>query len=82
MKHDLVEPGKGKKCGLTVKVHNNNMDKALRIFKKKILNDGLIKEIRARGWYEKPSVKKRRKNKEARRRQLKALSMRKKLEGY
>jgi len=81
MKHDLTEPGKGK-CGLTVKVHGNNMDKALIIFKKKILNDGLIKEIRARGSYEKPSVKKRRKNKEARRRQLKALSMRKKLEGY
>ncbi len=81
MKHDFAEPGKGK-CGLSVKVHNNNVDKALKIFKKKILNDGLIKEVRARGSYEKPSVKKRRKLKEARRRQLKALSMRKKLEGY
>lgn len=81
MNHDLAEPGKGK-CGLSVKVHNNNIDKALRIFKKKILNDGLIKEIRARGSYEKPSVKRRRKRKEARRRLLKALSMRKKLEGY
>jgi len=81
MKHDLAEPSKGK-CGLTVKVHNNNIDKALKIFKKKVLNDGLLKEIRARGWYEKPSVKRRRKRKEARCRQLKALSMRKKLEGY
>lgn len=82
MKHDLAEPGKGKKCGLTVKVHNNDVDKALRIFKKKVLNDGLLKEIRARGAYEKPSVKRRRERKEARRRLLKALSMRKKLEGY
>lgn len=81
MKHDLTEPGKGK-CGLTVKVHNNNIDKALKIFKKKILNDGLLKELRARGSYEKPSVKRRRKRKEARRRLLKALSIRKKLEGY
>ena len=52
------------------------------IFKKKVLNDGLLKEIRARGAYEKPSVKRRRKRKEARRRLLKTLSMRKKLEGY
>lgn len=81
MNHDLTEPGKGK-CGLTVKVYNNNVDKALKIFKKKILNDGLLKELRARGSYEKPSVKRRRKRKEARRRLLKALSMRKKLEGY
>lgn len=82
MKHDLAEPGKKGKCGLSVKVHNNNVDKALKVFKKKVLNDGLLKELRARGAYEKPSVKKRRKSKEARRRQLKAISMRKKLEGY
>ena len=82
MNHDRTEPGKKGKCGLTVKVYNNNVDKALKIFKKKVLNDGLLKEIRARGAYEKPSAKRRRKRKEARRRLLKALSMRKKLEGY
>lgn len=81
MKHDLAEPGKGK-CGLTVKVYNDNIDKALKIFKKKILNDGLLKELRARSSYEKPSVKRRRKRKEARRRLLKTISLRKKLEGY
>lgn len=81
MRHEKTEPGKGK-GGLVVVVHNNGIDKALRIFKKKILNDGIIKEIRARTQYEKPSIKKRRQRKEARRRQIKTLALRKKLEGY
>lgn len=31
-------------------------DKALRIFKRKVDNSGLLREIRERGEYEKPSV--------------------------
>lgn len=73
--HDNVEPGKG---GLTVKVHQNNIEKAIKIFKKKIMNDGILKELKKHQAYEKPSEKRRRERGEARRRHLKALFLKKK----
>ena len=33
---------------MTVSVHNNNVDKAMRQLKKKLLRDGLFNEIRER----------------------------------
>jgi small subunit ribosomal protein S21 len=51
------------------KVHikeNEPLEKALRRFKKKIEREGTIREVKARKHYEKPSVKKRRKIREAR----------------
>lgn len=39
------------------------LEKALRRFKKKIERDGLLKQLKARKHYEKPSEKKRRKMK-------------------
>lgn len=80
-KHDRVEPGKAVfpgKEGLTVKVDRMNFDKALRIFKKKIMNDGILKELKRHQAYEKPSEKRRREKAEARRRHLKALHLKKK----
>ena len=50
---------------IEVKVHNNDIDKALRIFKKKIQNDGVFKTLREKRSHEKPSQKKRRKHREA-----------------
>ena len=38
-----------------------SLEKALRLFKKKIERDGLLKLLKARKYYEKPSEKKRRK---------------------
>ncbi len=75
MNHDKCVAGKG---GLSVRVDNNNIEKAIRIFKKKIMNDGLLKEIKKRQFYEKPSEKRRREKAEARRRHLKAESLLKK----
>ena len=46
---------------LYVEVKNNNVEKALSIFKKRVKNSGLLKEIRDREFYEKPSAEKRRK---------------------
>ena len=37
----------------------------MRVLKRKVQKEGLIKELRARQSYEKPSAKKRRKHKEA-----------------
>ncbi|NQT89847.1 MAG: 30S ribosomal protein S21 [Candidatus Omnitrophica bacterium] len=44
---------------------NEPLEKALRRFKKKIEREGIIRQIKARKHYEKPSVKKRRKQREA-----------------
>ncbi len=45
---------------------NESLEKALRRFKKKIEREGIIKQLKARKHYEKPSEAKRRKAREAR----------------
>jgi small subunit ribosomal protein S21 len=58
---------------MTVIVHGNDIDKALRDLKRVVQRDGIFKEIKRRRFYEKPSVKKKRKRVEAERRRRKAL---------
>lgn len=50
---------------LEVKVRNNNVEKAMRILKKKVMKDGLLKELKRRQYFEKPSLKRQRKLKES-----------------
>jgi len=45
------------KQGLSVTVRNGDFNKAMRIFKKKVQEAGIIQEIRERQHYVKPSVK-------------------------
>ena len=47
-----------------VEVRNGNLEKALRVLKKKVQKNGLVKELRAREYYQKPSEIKREKKKE------------------
>ncbi len=54
---------------IEVRVIDNDLEKAMKILKKKIQNDGLFKRLRLRKTYEKPSEFKRRKEREALRRQ-------------
>lgn len=54
--------------GLTVTVRDGNIEKAMRIFKKKVQKEGVLKELKMRKHFEKPSEKKQRKKKEAVRR--------------
>lgn len=54
-----------KKQGLSVRVDNNNIEAAIRTLKKRITNEGLIKELRAKEYYEKPSARRRRERAEA-----------------
>lgn len=49
-------------------VRDNNVDQALRILKKKMQREGLLRELRAREAYEKPSEKRVREMAEAVRR--------------
>jgi len=56
--------------GSTVIVQNDNVEKAIRLFKKKIQESGKLIELREKEFYEKPSVTRRKtKNQQARRAQ-------------
>ena len=57
---------------INVKVFNNNVEKAIRVLKKKMLKEGIIKELKQRRYYEKPSEMRLRENKENIRRWRKA----------
>ena len=53
----------------TIKVgENENLESALRRFKRKCSRDGIIGDLRKKEFYEKPSVKKRKKSEAARKR--------------
>jgi len=49
---------------ITIQVRNGNVEQALRVLKKKLQKDGLLKELKLKQYFEKPSEKKRRKKKE------------------
>lgn len=60
------------KRGLAVDVRNNNIEGAIRTLGRKVKQEGLIREIRQRQYYEKPSTVRRREQAEAVSRALKA----------
>lgn len=43
----------------------NNLEKAMRVLKRKLIREGIFKELKSRRFFEKPSEKKKRKNKES-----------------
>lgn len=47
--------------GLKVEVRDNDINKALRLLKKKVQDDGLLQELRRREFYEKPTTERKRK---------------------
>jgi len=77
-RHGKCEIGKG----LSVAVRGDEIEKAMKKFKKMIINEGFLKELKARQEYEKPSDKRRLAKKEAVRRQQKAIALRIKHDGY
>ena len=48
--------------GLKVLVRDNNVEKAISIFKQKVKNSGLMLELKRKSFYEKPSEKRRQRN--------------------
>lgn len=64
-----------------VLVRDNNVDQALRALKKKLQREGVFREMKLRGHYEKPSVKKAREKAEAVRRARKLARKRAQREG-
>jgi small subunit ribosomal protein S21 len=63
-----------KHYGKTVIVKDDNVEKALRKFKKKVLDSGLLQELRDRETYEKPTTARKRKKSAAKNRWRKQLA--------
>ena len=63
---------------IEVQVRNNNVELAIRVLKKKIQKDGIMRELRQRQYYEKPTLKRQRKLKESLRRVAKENRLREK----
>jgi small subunit ribosomal protein S21 len=59
--------------GLEIKVSGNDVEKALKDLKRKLQREGLFGEIKKRSYYLKPSEKEKQKQREARKKRLKAL---------
>lgn len=59
---------------LEVVVQENDVGRALSALKRKMANEGLYKELKKRRFHEKPSVRRKRKQREADRRRKKLLA--------
>jgi small subunit ribosomal protein S21 len=57
---------------LEIRVNGNDVEKALKILKRQLQKDGLLKELKKRRFYEKPSVKEKTKQREARKRRARS----------
>lgn len=62
------------KRGLSVEVRNGNVESAIRVLGRKVKQEGLIREVRRRQYYEKPSVQRCRREAEAKARWKKTKS--------
>ncbi|MFP6625793.1 MAG: 30S ribosomal protein S21 [Deltaproteobacteria bacterium] len=52
---------------------DGSLEKAIRVLKKKLAAEGVFKEMKLRSFYEKPSVRRKRKRQEAERKRRKAM---------
>ena len=57
---------------MEIQVLDNQLEKALRDLKRNLAKEGVMKELKNRRFYEKPSVKKKRKQKEAMKKKLRS----------
>jgi len=55
-----------------VEVNDGNIERAIKVLKRMLQREGILKEVKKRSFYEKPSEKERRKRREARKRRLRA----------
>jgi small subunit ribosomal protein S21 len=57
---------------LEIRVNSNDIEKALKLLKRKLQKDGLMQDLKKRRFYEKPSVKMKSKQREAQKSRAKA----------
>ncbi len=58
---------------MEVKVYDNQIERALKVLKKKLSKDGVFSQMKERRFYDKPSVRRRKKRAKALRRERKLL---------
>jgi small subunit ribosomal protein S21 len=56
---------------LEIQVKGNELEKSLKLLKRKLQTEGLFKELKKRRFYEKPSVRLKEKQREAQRKRAK-----------
>jgi small subunit ribosomal protein S21 len=61
---------------LEIRVNGNDIEKALKLLKRKLQRDGLMGELKKRRFYEKPSVKLKSKQRQAQKRRVKNIKRR------
>ena len=67
---------------ITVQVRNGNLEKAMRVLKKKVQKEGIVKEIKERQFYTKPSEKRREAKKQGIKNVKKRMAKLEKLRGF
>lgn len=67
------DPAHPAEAALKIEVFDNQIEAALKSLKKQMLKDGVFQEMKRRAAYEKPSVKRKRKQAAARKKRRKAL---------
>ena len=63
---------------MEIRVFGNNIEKAIKDLKIRLQKEGIFKELKNRRFYEKPSVREKRKRIEAQKKKMKASGLRKK----
>lgn len=58
---------------MEIKVRDNNVERALKTLKRQLGKEGLFRELKSRRFYEKPSIKEKRKRVEAGKKKRRAL---------
>lgn len=56
---------------MEIRVNGNDLEKALKLLKRKLQRDGLMGELKRRRFYEKPSVKLKSKQRQSQKRRVK-----------
>tara|TARA_Y100001936_G_C15497832_1_gene371744 strand:- start:46 stop:255 length:210 start_codon:yes stop_codon:yes gene_type:complete len=67
---------------INVTVRNNNLEQAMRVLKRKVQKEGIIKELRERQFYKKPSEIRQEKIKQARKNWIKKQKKLEKIRGF
>ena len=67
---------------INVTVRNGNLEQAMRVLKRKVQKEGIVKELRERQFYKKPSEIKQEKKKQARKNWLKKQKKLERIRGF
>jgi len=70
------------KLSITVTVRNGNLEQAMRVLKRKVQKEGIVRELKERQYYTKPSEKKREAKKQGIKNTLKRMKKLERTRGF